>query len=251
MISSWHQLVVDNFNKAAHTYDSEAKLQRAIAWRLAKYCSKQKIYPGIWVDLGAGTGLLAEALETCNPEQSVIRLDKSSEMLSQKNQDSNSQLWDLNTGLPNWSELPTLLASSFALHWLSDPTIRLQEWFQALAPGGWLAIAIPVEGCFPQWHLAASKANVSCTAMSFPSRDSLIKALKPDQLRYEQLFRFTQKASEVSSLLKPIIKTGAHSHLKPALSIGEWRRLNKKWPRSNKNDEVKLTWLIEMLLFQK
>lgn len=42
--------------------------------------------------------------------------------------------------------------------------------------GGWLALAVPVAGSFPQWHQAADRARVPCTARRLPEADTLIGA---------------------------------------------------------------------------
>ena len=81
MSNDWTEVVLQNFEKASPKYNDNADLQRIFASRLAKECSKHFIPGGIWVDLGAGTGLLAEALETLNPNQAVLRVDKSQKML--------------------------------------------------------------------------------------------------------------------------------------------------------------------------
>ena len=244
-------LVLKNFGEASSNYNKEAKLQKDFAWQLAKKCSRESIPDGLWVDLGAGTGLLAEALEAVKPNQSVIRLDGSKQMLAKHPPDSKTQLWDLNLGLPKWNNKPTLLASNFALHWLENPTCRIKEWFSALAPGGLLAVALPVEGSFKEWYKAANAASVSCTAISLPSNHSLIEAFKPEQIRYQKVHKVLQNAPSVSSLLKPMIKVGAHASPTKSLSVGDWRRLQQLWPRSKWRNTIKLTWLIQLLLVQR
>ena len=63
MRSDLEQKVITSFGEASSRYNSVAKIQRKFAWELATQCSKQIIPPGIWLDLGTGTGLLADALE--------------------------------------------------------------------------------------------------------------------------------------------------------------------------------------------
>ncbi len=251
MTSQWSKLILKNFGNAAASYNQEAKLQKRFAWLIAEKCSQQHIPKGIWADLGSGTGLLAEALETLHPNQSVIRVDASKEMLMQHPTISQTQLWDLNFGLPTWSTQPALLASSFALHWLKDPSNCIQEWLKALTPGGFLAIALPVEGSFQEWHFAASKSSVRCTAMQLPSKELILKNLDAKHIRYQKLHIYKDKASKVSSLLKPMIKIGAHSTPQFNLKVGQWKELQKAWPRSSLDNTVKLSWLIQLLLIQR
>ena len=252
MDKSWTNLILKNFEHASIHYNQAAELQRIFAWRLAEQCIRENIPKGIWTDLGAGTGLLAEALETLNPNQTVIRVDASQEMLSQNSVGSQTQLWDLNFGLPKWPQPPTLIASSFALHWLHDPRRRIEEWFSALTPGGFLALALPVKGSFKEWHAAAQATGVHCTALALPCPKDLTRGLDKANIRYQQLHCYTQKASDINSLIKPIIKVGAQASPAASLSVGEWRKLQKAWPHSPKDKAVvSLSWLIQLLVIQR
>ncbi len=251
MTMVWQDNILKNFDKACNSYNSEATIQDLIAKQLAKECFNHQIPPGLWLDLGTGTGLLADALEKLNKDQSVIRVDGSLMMLKHHSRDHSVRLWDLNLGLPNISEPPVLIASSFALHWLNNPQARLQEWFSVLKPGGLLALALPVHGSFPEWHEAAALSNVQCTAMDFPSQQAIINTFPVECIRYQKTEKITQSANGVTPLLKPFIKIGAQAtHHKP-LKISEWRRLQKAWRVSEKTSKNQLTWLIQLVLAQK
>ncbi len=247
----WSKQVLSNFEQAASTYNSQAQLQRAVAWRLARQCARQPIPAGFWVDLGSGTGLMADALEACNPHQAVLRVDGCPEMLKHHHHSSQTLLWDLNLGVPSWPQLPSLLASSFALHWLINPLERLHEWMAALTPEGWLALALPVQGSFPQWHQAAATAGVSCTALPFPSQASLLDVLSSNNIRHQQLHQFTQQSPEVFQLLKPMRQIGAQASPCPTMGVGNWRHLKQAWPRCQNSGDAQLTWLIQLLLIQR
>ncbi len=251
MTKHWQKLVIENFDNASIQYNKKACLQRFFAQKLAEQCAKRFIQPGLWVDLGSGTGLLANELEKRYPMQSVVRVDGSKGMLIQHSAKKPTKLFNLNHGLPQLEQPPTLIASSFALHWLNKPEKKLQEWFSALAPGGWLAVVLPVKGSFPEWHNAAKLAKVKCTAMLFPSHNSLLNAVKATNIRYQKLERFTQEAPKVTSLLKPFIEVGAHTSSFPSLRISEWKQLQYYWSLSQKDNVPRLTWLVQILLVQK
>jgi len=251
MKSYFKNQILKNFDEASFNYNNEALLQKIFADKLAKSCSEQSIPKGLWVDLGSGTGLLANAIETFHPNHSVIRIDGSKAMLKQHSQKQKVQLWDLNLGLPEWTKKPTLIASNFALHWLVNPQGKLKEWFSALAPGGLLAIALPVEGSFPEWYEASSKAKVKCTATYLPSSTSLINAIQNKNIQYKQLERFTQQSKNVTSLLKPLVKIGAHSTQNDSLNVGEWRKVKRNWPLAPSTNELQLTWSIQILIARK
>ena len=252
MKDSWQKEILQNFNLASYNYDNHASLQRNIAKLLALECSKQKISSGRWIDLGAGTGCLADLLEEFTPNQSVFRVDASEKMLEKNSKGSSKKLWDLNFGLPpDLAKSPNLIASNFALHWLNNPNAKVKEWFSSLAPRGWLAISVPILGSFPEWYQAASLAKVACTAINFPSHDSLLKVVERSNFHYYRIEKITQKASKATSLLKPLIQVGAHATQHKSLTISEWRKLENAWPSSTENNEKQLTWLIQILLAQK
>ena len=252
MQANWSKLVSKNFNEAAQSYNDSASIQKDIALKLAQICSKHPIEPGVWVDLGSGTGLLANSLEELHAKQEVIRVDKCQQMINQQPEKCIKQLWDLNVGLPKWHRQPNLLASSFVLHWLNDPQKRLKEWINSLCPSGWIALAIPVKGSFPEWYEAASKAKVSCTAIDLPSHDSLLKVVANKHIYFNKIEVIKQKADKVTSLLKPMINVGAHSSNKKPLSIKGWKHLVSNWPKSEEEEEqITLTWFIQILLIRR
>jgi malonyl-CoA O-methyltransferase len=203
------------------------------------------------VDLGTGTGLLAKSLEDLHPNQYVLRLDNSKKMLDQHQEKSTKHLWDLNNGLPKWPKKPSLLASSFVLHWLENPQDKLRDWFNSLNADGWIALAIPIKGSFPEWYEAASQANLRCTALEFPSYDSLTRVVPNQSILYNKIETIKQTSCKATSLLKPMIKVGAQSSDKEQLSISEWRQLLSYWPTSNNDKEVSLSWSIQFLLIKR
>ncbi|WP_320663813.1 methyltransferase domain-containing protein [Prochlorococcus sp. MIT 1223] len=250
MNNEWQQSILKNFSKAASVYNENASIQKDIAWELASICSNKQIAKGVWVDLGSGTGHLAESLESLNPGQSVIRVDNSKEMIAQHAPNKETQVWDLDQGLPHWLESPKLIASSFVLHWLVNPTERLKEWINAVDNDGWVVISLPVKGSFNEWHEASKNAGVSCTELDLPTEQSLLGVIENNKVKHNQILSYTQKASGLTSLFKTMINVGAQATKKTSLSIGEWRRLRKAWPLSNKN-EINLTWKIQLLLIQR
>ena len=251
MSKNWQNLIVKNFDEASYRYTSVATIQKFYAAKLAKYCSNFSVPSGLWVDLGSGTGLLANALEEIKPNQSVVRVDGAENMLIGHPKAKPTKIFNLNNGLPDLIKPPALIASSFVLHWLNKPEERLKEWFSALAPGGWLAISCPIRGSFPEWHDAATKANVKCTALPLPSQNSLLNGINQENIRFNKIETFTQEAPRVTSLLKQFVQFGAQSTPHKSLTVSQWRELQKSWLISKSTYHPKLTWFIQVLLAQK
>ena len=195
--------------------------------------------------------MLADAIEQRNPGKVVERIDGSPSMLARSSRPDHTQLWDLNQPLEGWDDPPTLIASSFCLHWLSDPGTRLQHWYECLAPGGWLIVALPIEGCFPQWHAAARQAAVPCSALQFPTSEALLASLPKQRIRQQQELSFSEQASHITDLLRPMQTIGAGTSTRSALNVKQWRRLIAHWPERSSEGQVRLTWLIQLLVIER
>jgi len=122
-----------------------------------------------------GSGLVGQALRRQGRLEPMLQLDLCPELLAQNPLAWPDQrlLWDLNQGLPESLQQAALLSSSFALQWLDEPATQLRHWCSRLRPGGWLALAVPTSGSFPEWHQAAAAAGVPCSALALPEAKAL------------------------------------------------------------------------------
>jgi malonyl-CoA O-methyltransferase len=222
------------FNRQAAAYGSQAQLQQAVAWRLARHIARLPLPPGPRADLGAGTGLLGQALGHLAPQLHLLQLDGSPALLA-NNPLRPNQVWNLDNGLPEGLQHSSLLTSSFTLQWLHQPSSRLGHWARSLAAGGWLVLAVPVQGSFPQWHHAAAQAGVPCTALPLPPADDLIAAAATelDLVRCSRLWFSRRYGPGGRAFLQHLRQLGAASSNQPSLSPGQWRRLLQHWPLTN------------------
>ena len=236
------------FSRSAQAYQRGATLQAAVANRLA-----QRIPPlpaGPRADLGAGSGLLARAIEAQAPGQALLRLDASQALLEQDPllDPALRRRWDLNRGLPEDLQGAALLASSFALQWLEQPALQLRHWCAALQPGGALLLAVPCQGSFGLWHHAAAQARVPCTALELPEATQLIAAAEPFlQLHHIKLLRFSRPNPGALPFLQQIKAIGAQASRAQRLQPAELRRLMRHWP----GPEQAIVWHVLVLVGQK
>jgi malonyl-CoA O-methyltransferase len=238
------------FGRHAADYDGEAQLQQAVAWRLAGLCQPLPLPPGPCADLGAGSGLLSRALlARCPPlaTRSPLQLDLCPELLA-RNPLPRRRPWDLNTGLPPELSGAALLASSFALQWLEQPALALGHWCRQLGPGGWLALALPTAGSFPQWHQAAQAAGVPCTALPLPRAGDLrAVACREGLILHEaRVRRFSRARGGALESLRALQRLGATASRSLPLNPGELRRLLRHWPAG-----PPLTWEVLLLLARR
>lgn len=245
--SRWSDRVRSRFGRRAAAYEGSARLQRAVAWRLARSLEINAPLPkGPMADLGAGSGLLSAALLAHHADlrqQPPLQLDLCPELLAH-NRCGEALVWDLNEGLPPRLRGAALLASSFALHWLEEPAAALAHWCHQLRPGGRLLLAVPTAGSFPQWHAAAAAAAVPCTALPLPSASSLRDAATNAGLDVQhcQLLRFSRPHSGGLRALRQIQRLGAGATPSPPLAAAQLRRLLAHWPEA-----TPLTWNVLLL----
>jgi malonyl-CoA O-methyltransferase len=280
------QRVRQSFGRGAPQYEREALLQQAMAWRLARLCADLPLPEGPRADLGAGTGLLSRALQCHHRQLSQrppLQLDLCPELLRRNplasgpghhlgpehhcateqhpspgplpadapvraNNEPLGRLWDLNDGLPEVLRNASLLASSFALQWLNEPTRTLGLWCRGLASGGWLVLAVPTAGSFPQWHRAAARANVPCTALPLPDAEGLLQAAEASglSLRHAQRLRFTRQHQGGLPTLRHLQRLGAGASRRSPLTPVQLRRLLAHWPAT-----CPLTWEVLLLIGQR
>lgn len=243
-------LVRQRFGRRADDYDARARLQRGVAWRLARACRGLSLPAGPCADLGAGTGLLSQALGHCCPQLALQQVDLSGALLA-RNPFAGTPLpgleWDLNQGLPSGLEQAALLASNFALQWLADPAAELERWCLQLRPGGWLALAVPSSGTLAAWQAAARAAGVPCTALPLPDAERLIQvAAGPLQLQLCRRLRFTARERDGREVLRQIRDLGAGASPRRPLRPGQLRALLQHWPTA-----PALRWEVLMLLGRK
>jgi malonyl-CoA O-methyltransferase len=241
------------FGRRAEDYERHARLQRAIAWRLAGLCRPLPLAAGPRADLGAGSGLLSRALLDRWPalaERPPLQLDHCAELLDRNPlaRGAGGLLWDLNRGLPAGLRQASLLASSFSLQWLENPARRLREWADALAPAGWLVLAVPCAGSFPQWRQAAAAADVPCTALDLPVAGELVAAAGQAGLdpAVARVLRFSRLRQGGRDTLRQLGGLGAVASRRPPLATGQLRRLLRHWP-----DAAPLTWEVLVLIAQR
>ncbi|MEB3319183.1 MAG: methyltransferase domain-containing protein [Cyanobacteriota bacterium] len=203
------------FGRRVAAYEPLAPLQRAMAWRLAGVAAHHGARPSVasrtsglpegpCADLGAGTGLVGRALREWGVAlpAPLRQLDLCPEALA-RNSSGPSLPWDLNEGLPPQLRGAALLASSFALQWLADPTAVLAHWADHLAPGGWLLLSVPTAGSFPEWRQAALRTGLPCSALPLPAADALLAAALGAGLEPLQVGRLTFSRGAEGSRSRP------------------------------------------------
>lgn len=242
--------VRERFGRRAAAYRQHAQLQRAVAWRLAhlllRRLDEAPLPPGPAADLGAGSGLLSEAFHQQGLRRPLVQLDLCPQLLAANPvaQRHGQRLWNLNHGLPSELGGASLLCSSFVLQWLDHPEAQLELWCNTLAPGGWLALALPTAASFPQWHRAAHRAGVQFSGLALPASEAL-QAVAQQYLDLHHLQRlcFSKADCDGRHFFRSLRAIGAVGSRQPRHDPAELRRLLQHWPK----DEG-ITWTLLLLI---
>jgi malonyl-CoA O-methyltransferase len=145
------------FGARAVDYERHADLQRSVADRLALLLPPLDA-PRV-LELGCGTGLLSRHLMAQYPEANFLFTDLAQTMLEQCRLNLGAHARGCARFVPMDSSKPDaglgtfdLIATSMALHWLSDPAASLDTLRSLLAPHGALLFAALGPESFTEWR---------------------------------------------------------------------------------------------------
>ena len=166
--------MVQQFDKAAKTYNSFAKIQAISADRLVNGISP--CHPKTVLDIGCGTGLLTKKLANQYPAAIVDAIDVSSNMInelaSQKITNVNTSCSDFNQ--QTLSKQYDMIVSNAAIHWM-DVDLTLKQMANYLSPNGTCYVAIfGSKTSFElSYCLEKINRNHNLIAKTFPTGDAV------------------------------------------------------------------------------
>ena len=246
----WNKKINNNFNNAAHSYSNYSVVQKHLANKLMLIIKELEPQIGQWIDLGAGTGYLADLLEKNFMNINVMRIDFSPNMLRENKKNSQTILWDLNIDLPPSLNNASLIISSFCIHWLNEPEKKLRKWFNRLVPGGFLIVLFPNNESFPEWKDTCKKNNIEYSGLLLPCASSLKRFVKENEIFLTKEINYRETFPDIYKLFKSIINVGAHSTQSRRKTVSELKLMQEKWPK-DQYQKVSLTWSISILILKK
>ena len=246
----WNKTIKNNFDNAANNYLIYSNIQRFFAKQITSHIKELNIQKGEWIDLGSGTGLLADEIEKEFSTKKVSRLDFSKKMLLQNKLSRKKILWDLNYELPTTINDCALITSNFCLHWLNNPEKKIKNWFNKLRSGGYLIISYPTQECFPEWKETCKKIDIEYSGLSFLNTDELSKDFNSDEICYSKKFLYKENFPNVYKLFRSIVNVGAKSSRCKRKTVKELKSMQKFWPK-NQNNTVNLSWEINIQIIKK
>jgi len=118
--------------------------------------------PRVVVDLGCGPGGLTRGLAARWPNARVVGVDASAEMVRRAQADDDAARCEFVLGdVRDWQppHPVDVLVTNATLQWVPDHLALLPRWVEDLAPGGWLALAVPANFDAPSHTLMRDLAG--------------------------------------------------------------------------------------------
>lgn len=200
------QRIAGNFSRVADCYSQAADLQYEIGHALVQQLRQLKQQPRLIADIGAGSGLLTDALLALNPQARCYLVDFAYSLLSTAMPDS--RVWRICgdfDALPLQNDSVDLLFSSMSLQWSFDLAATLDVLLRCVKAGGLLAIAVPIAGTLAE--LAAThRINRFYSAADI---DGFITQL-PVRVLYRAEKKFYKNVVNRIGMLRFLKNTGAN-----------------------------------------
>ena len=237
--------VVAAFDAAAGTYDAATQVQCEIARHLVERAALEvPAAPQTILDLGCGTGNVADNALRIWPEAELTALDASPAMLSRLCK----KIPNVKTVCRDAARLDgiaryDLILSSMMLHWMENPREALAHWRGFLKPNGRLLAALPVSDSLFEWRDLIRAAGLTDGLWAFPHENFAAELC----LRAE--FRdFPATYTDVAGFLSSLKGSGTHrsrSSHRPVPS-GAMRRLLR-----TRHEPLTVTFRIAFLMLNE
>ena len=212
--------VAKSFGAAAGRYEKVAVLQKQVAERLLERLEIIKLQPGCIIDLGAGTGWLAEGLKKKYRHAGIIQVDIALEMLQYAR--ARTCRWFNRQGflcadaeqLPLAENTADMLCSSLMLQWCNDVDAVFGNAAQILRPNGLFMFSSLGPGTLEELrHSWAAADEYGVHVNRFVDMhdlgDALLRAGFEQPVMEAETFTLTY--DDVYALMKELKQLGAHN----------------------------------------
>ncbi len=208
--------IASSFGEAASRYDAAALVQRTVAQQLVEMIGDPPT--GAWLDLGAGTGFVGQAIENRFGLPDVwVNGDLSLGMLQQCRK-KGAPSYSYYTGM-DAEQLPVAkgvldgVVSSLTLQWVSRLDQCMEALFEVLKPGGRLVFSTLVTGSLCELKRAWLAVDPYIHVNHFLSVDAVLRAVRGAgfQVVRQEASVVEDAYPDVPALLRSLKNIGAHN----------------------------------------
>lgn len=213
--------IINDFSKAAKTYDDNAALQRIVADNLfqdTQHIWKALPHDSLSLDIGCGTGYFHELLRKNKIYISLAQTDISYEMCKIADQYASPPEYGItHTCLADMHAMPFMggafqaIFSSMTMQWSLSLDEMLKEAKRILAPGGSFVFSIVADGSLFQLTKAFSGAGYKAPVHEFLTQEQLQTHIKKAGFKLHNIYSKsnTMFYKDMHILLKTIKAVGA------------------------------------------
>ncbi|MDR0306160.1 MAG: methyltransferase domain-containing protein [Chitinispirillales bacterium] len=201
--------IASRFGRAAHSYDSDATVQREITELLAKLIKNDIGMEQLWCDIGSATGTLLSYLTPLPDKTRFVCLDLAFSPLRRAREQNRCGL-AINGDIDFPPVRPLIFDGAVAasmLQWIVSPELALRKMAELLKTNGSLYFSVFAKGSFNE--LNAVRANRGLNpAVWLPSEDDLFSIfenagfdiLKESVQQFNRVLYFTDATSALKNL---------------------------------------------------
>ncbi|MBT3697920.1 MAG: malonyl-ACP O-methyltransferase BioC [Gammaproteobacteria bacterium] len=237
------------FNIKAISYDEYSIVQREVGRRIIERLDLLKFKPLNILDLGSGTGYLAELLSSKFPSSSITCLDLAENMLlecREKNSTFNLVVSDIES-LPFKPSSFDLIVSSFTLHWCEEVEKIFYDVRKSLCSDGIFMFTTVGPNTLQELQKAYKHIDLEQHINSFTDMhlygDSLLKCGFDDPVMDSE--EITIEYPTFKEVLNSLKKTGANTVIgqEPKyLSKKSYMSLSQAYPKNKDNGHFPVTY---------
>jgi malonyl-CoA O-methyltransferase len=228
--------IARKFNRAVHSYDAAADLQCAVGHELINKLVTLQLSPNRLLDLGVGTGQLAELLQSCYSDCKIIGLDFAERMLlhAADRLGNNSAFVCADfEALPFQGDCFDLIFSNMSLQWSFVLQQTLQDIMRCLRKTGVLALTLLVDDTLHELSHSYKKLFGVDRVNVCYSHQVVLSAVKNTgaTIIWQKVTSYQKNFSCLTQLLQFLQQTGASYSSLPRTSIrpnkSTWHALQK------------------------
>ena len=237
--------IKNNFNKAALNYDDYAVLQKEVAKKLVNLSSDNINKSNKILDLGSGTGFVADSIKSTNKE--IFELDIAYNMLD-KRPGSLKVNADIEY-LPFVENSFDLILSSLAFQWLNNISLAITNCGKVLKDNGSLIFSIITDGSLAELKSSCTTCGVNLSINQFPTKQYLVDIISDISKNYQLIDeKIILEYKDLYDLLNSMKKIGASygsNFNRNNLTKKQFELLNSFYLKNfNSKDRIFATWQV-------
>ena len=248
-MENYKKRIQQAFNTKASSYDEYSVAQREVGRRMIERLGLLKFKPLNILDLGSGTGYLAELLLSKFPTSNITCLDLAENMLlecREKNPNLNLIISDIEN-IPFRPASFDLIISSFTLHWCEEIEKIFHDAQKSLKDDGIFMFTTVGPNTLRELQEAYTYIDVEQHVNSFTDMhmygDSLLKCGFDDPVM--DVEEIIVEYSSFKGVLNSLKKTGANTVIgqEPSyISKKSYMELSNAYPKNNDNGKFPVTY---------